>query len=121
MWFFKSLLLFCALVLAIEAKERHECEIKHNVTDADWEQMKKGISHLPDNLACFMKCALEKDGVLDNAGKINFDKFNSYIDNWVKLTEKEKTNANNCLKTIAPIKSCSDIQPLYLCLVNSDK
>ncbi|KAK9885376.1 hypothetical protein WA026_010873 [Henosepilachna vigintioctopunctata] len=114
-----TVIIVCALVFLVEAREKHECETKHGITDSDWEEMKRDRLHISDKFACFIKCALEKDESLDAEGKVNIEKYDAIMRKYVNLTDTEEVELNKCLKTTGLVKTCNDVRPIQLCVAKS--
>ncbi|KAK9892370.1 hypothetical protein WA026_019822 [Henosepilachna vigintioctopunctata] len=110
------LVLVCVMLAASQAREKTKCEIDHAITDADLEDLRN--KNLTEKLSCFAKCALGANESINSEGEINVSKLNQAVNRWIKLTEEENANLNKCLKTLSPIKSCSDVRHIVTCVEN---
>ncbi|KAL3271734.1 hypothetical protein HHI36_022204 [Cryptolaemus montrouzieri] len=93
---------------------RNSCE--RGITLRDWEQYAADKDIPSEQILCFFKCAHERDGSIDSNGMVILEEVNKSLMTWKAFKQPHIHHINKCLKTVPPIKTCSDMKAFNHCI-----
>ncbi|XP_044763815.1 uncharacterized protein LOC123320532 [Coccinella septempunctata] len=106
-----------------------ECLTKYTLTSETISEFHQNPEDPPKMMLCYMKCFLERKGLLDEQGNINLD-YKSNEDDEEEYSDESSSSEEyvaigqsaeddlSCLKHLEPIKTCSDMKRVLKCLPN---
>ncbi|XP_045466885.1 uncharacterized protein LOC123675559 [Harmonia axyridis] len=107
-----------------------ECFGKHDLSKEVLLQFHENPDDPPKKMLCYMKCFLERKGLINEDGNINID-YNSRENSGEDVQEDSDGDSSDgsdeydsleedlsCLTRLKPIKNCGDMRGVLKCLPN---
>ncbi|XP_044761631.1 uncharacterized protein LOC123318915 [Coccinella septempunctata] len=110
----KTFILISFVAIAV-AREKSQCETKHNIVKEDWDKLNADPSKPSEKMLCLFKCIYEEQGSTNSDGTINAEKLIENVNKWKPLNEDSKTYIKDCVKNLGPVKTCEDVNASFQC------
>ncbi|KAK9892353.1 hypothetical protein WA026_019806 [Henosepilachna vigintioctopunctata] len=92
-----------------------QCGKKWDISEEEFQNMDQLVKDPTDKILCFLKCASEKQGTLDEAGNVEIKNVDKMIA-MMKLKSEDENSIKDCIRKVSKVKSCEDFRNITKCL-----